>query len=503
MTNDKEGSSTSTVQENIALKCVQLTDSNYTTWAVLMETILKAYGLWETINPKKGSSAIDEKKTHTTKAMIFQTIPQDILVQVAQYETAKEVWDSVKVRYLGADLVQKARLQTLRSELETLKMKENERVQDFSGKLGSIKAKFASLGTTLKDKIIVRKLLNSVPKKFLPIVATIEQYSEIDTMPFEEAVGRITAYEERIKSADEPEELMKEEVVIKAMVKECVRGTGRSEGTRRKKRKKKHISCGMMKNQHYCEDKSRKLKTHLEQINVLDAKGIKACKVSGLGRRPTNPIEAPNLTRIAIKRHQTNVGDQLFLLLETVNVTETRRKEKGDPVAILNATNKRRRRDRTRGGITGHGGSQDVLGELPPVIGIAKLLGLAQENQEAVKECYKEYIGMAKRYYEGAKRTKQEKPEVVVGKGSGTAGIKRPQAVADVIAEIGDSLDGTQGRIAQDDAKVEGSNSVWTTDNNGEEYTSRFIEDIKASRTKKLRKEDFGITTLGRNCWTD
>ncbi|PWA42405.1 zinc finger, CCHC-type [Artemisia annua] len=141
-----------------------------------METILKAYGLWETINPKEGSSATDEKKMHTTKAMIFQTLPQDILMQVAQYETAKEVWNSVKVRYL-----------------------------DFSGKLGSIKAKFASLGTTLEDKIIVRKLLNSVPKKFLPIVATIEQYSEIDTMPFEEAVGRITAFEERIKDA-EPEE---------------------------------------------------------------------------------------------------------------------------------------------------------------------------------------------------------------------------------------------------------------------------------------------------------
>ncbi|GJS65040.1 bulb-type lectin domain-containing protein [Tanacetum coccineum] len=45
---------------------------------------------------------------------------------------------------------------------------------------------------------------------------------------------------------------------------------------------------------------------------------------------------------------------------------------------------------------------------------IAKLLGLAQENQEAVKECYKEYIGMAKRYYEGATRTKQEKPEDVM-----------------------------------------------------------------------------------------
>ncbi|PWA91392.1 zinc finger, CCHC-type [Artemisia annua] len=253
MTNEKEGSSMSKVQENIALKCVQLTDSNYTTWAVLMETILKAYGLWETINPKEGSSATDEKKMHTTKAMIFQTLPQDILMQVAQYETAKEVWNSVKVRYLGADLVQKARLQTLRSELETLKMKENESVKDFSGKLGSIKAKFASLGTTLEDKIIVRKLLNSVPKKFLPIVATIEQYSEIDTMPFEEAVGRITAFEERIKDA-EPEENDLSKLLIASSNKignwhngrrrgDQGHGKGRGKGTVHEDQDKKKYRC--------------------------------------------------------------------------------------------------------------------------------------------------------------------------------------------------------------------------------------------------------------------
>ncbi|PWA99405.1 zinc finger, CCHC-type [Artemisia annua] len=139
MTKDKEGSSMSTVQENVALKCVQLTDSNYTHWAILMETILKAYCLWEPIG---STEKVDEKKAHTTKAMIFQTI----------------------------------------------------------------RARFKNLGSTLKDKTIVRKLLNSVPKKCLPIVATIEQYSEIDTMPFEEVIGRITAFEERIKSTDEPEE---------------------------------------------------------------------------------------------------------------------------------------------------------------------------------------------------------------------------------------------------------------------------------------------------------
>nr|GEZ61268.1 zinc finger, CCHC-type [Tanacetum cinerariifolium] len=103
-----------------------------------------------------------------------------------------EVWDSIKVKHLGADLVQKARLQTLRSELETLRMKPNETVSEFGGKLSSIMVKFKGLGETLQDKVLVRKLLNSVPKKFLPIVATIEQYQDLDEMSFEEAVGRLT-----------------------------------------------------------------------------------------------------------------------------------------------------------------------------------------------------------------------------------------------------------------------------------------------------------------------
>ncbi|GJU33938.1 ATP-dependent 6-phosphofructokinase 6-like protein [Tanacetum coccineum] len=63
-------------------------------------------------------------------------------------------------------------------------------------------AKFKGLGGTLEDKVLVRKLLNSVPKKFFPIVATIEQYQDLDEMSFEEAIGRLTAFEERIKSQD-------------------------------------------------------------------------------------------------------------------------------------------------------------------------------------------------------------------------------------------------------------------------------------------------------------
>ena len=203
MVEDNASSSASIREGNVPLQCPKLTDTNYTTWALMMETILKACGLWKVID---GTKENDEKAENTAKGMIFQTLPQDMLMQVAQYTTAKEVWNSIKVKHLGADLVQKARLQTLRSEFETLKMKPDESASEFAGKLSSIQAKFKSLGGTLKDKALVRKLLNSVPKKFLPIVASIEQYQEIDTMQFEEAVGRITAFEERLKSQDEPED---------------------------------------------------------------------------------------------------------------------------------------------------------------------------------------------------------------------------------------------------------------------------------------------------------
>ncbi|GJW16085.1 zinc finger, CCHC-type containing protein [Tanacetum coccineum] len=79
---DKPSSSASVREQgNISLQCPKLTETNYTTWALLMKTILKAHGLWKTIDTK---DAIDEKKTHTSKAMIFQTLPKDVLMQVAQ-----------------------------------------------------------------------------------------------------------------------------------------------------------------------------------------------------------------------------------------------------------------------------------------------------------------------------------------------------------------------------------------------------------------------------------
>ncbi|GKD47705.1 zinc finger, CCHC-type containing protein [Tanacetum coccineum] len=70
-----------------------------------------------------------------------------------------------------------------------------------------------SLGHTMEDETLVRKLLNAVPDRYLQIVALIEQYSDLSEMTLEEAIGRLKTYEERIKykrgkQVDNQEKLM-------------------------------------------------------------------------------------------------------------------------------------------------------------------------------------------------------------------------------------------------------------------------------------------------------
>ncbi|GKC37253.1 hypothetical protein Tco_1049637, partial [Tanacetum coccineum] len=51
---------------------------------------------------------------------------EDLLMQVAGCGTAKEIWDSLKSRFIGTEDVQQAHSQQLKSEFERLVMKEDE-----------------------------------------------------------------------------------------------------------------------------------------------------------------------------------------------------------------------------------------------------------------------------------------------------------------------------------------------------------------------------------------
>ena len=131
----------------------------------------------------------------------MQCLPDDLLMQVAAKKTGKEVWDSLKARFVGEESVKKARLQTLKGEFDALYMKEDESVDSYSGKLSRMAVRNGNLGGSLDDTTLVKKLFDTVPERFINVVAGIEQICNLSTLTFADAVGRLKTFEERTRRA--------------------------------------------------------------------------------------------------------------------------------------------------------------------------------------------------------------------------------------------------------------------------------------------------------------
>ncbi|GJY79920.1 zinc finger, CCHC-type containing protein [Tanacetum coccineum] len=179
-------------------QCPKLKTTNYTVWAIQIKVILEAQGLWEAIEPKKDTQ-LDDKKDKSAIAFLYQALTEDVILQVASCKTAKELWESLKKRHVGEEKVQQARLQSLMIGFNTLQMKDDDTVDAFTAKLNGYATKAKELGKTLDESLLVRKLLDSTPDRFIQIVASIEQTSDLDDITLDEITGKLKAFEERIK----------------------------------------------------------------------------------------------------------------------------------------------------------------------------------------------------------------------------------------------------------------------------------------------------------------
>ncbi|XP_076904047.1 uncharacterized protein LOC143559317, partial [Bidens hawaiensis] len=176
------------VSGGISLQVPKLNGTNYITWVIVVEAILDDKDLWDAVQPEEGA-AINAKKNKTAKSFLFQLVDGDILLQISQYKNARDIWTTLKARYVGAERVQKARLLTLKSEFEKLKMAENETVDEL-----------------FEQDALVKKLLDAVPDKYFQLVASIEQSVDLDSLMVEDAIGRLKAFEERLQGRERASE---------------------------------------------------------------------------------------------------------------------------------------------------------------------------------------------------------------------------------------------------------------------------------------------------------
>ncbi|XP_013703493.2 uncharacterized protein LOC106407215 [Brassica napus] len=183
-----------------SINCPMLSATNYTVWAIRMKTLLKVHKAWDVIEQETE----EIEKNDMAIALIFQSIPEALVLQVGDIDNAKKVWEAIKARHMGADRVKEARLQTLVAEFDHLKMKDNDTIDNLVGKLSEIASKSSALGEIIEETKLVKKFLSSLPRKrYIHIVASLEQVLDLKTTSFKDIIGRLKAYEERVCAEEE------------------------------------------------------------------------------------------------------------------------------------------------------------------------------------------------------------------------------------------------------------------------------------------------------------
>ena len=182
------------------ISCPMLSSTNYIVWSIRIKVLLKIHKVWDAIEVESDNG----EKNDMATALLFQSIPETLILQVGELDTAKKVWDAINARHMGADRVREARLQTLMAEFDGLKMKDSDTINDFVGKLSEISSKSAALGEVVEETKLLKKFLSSLPRrKYIHIVASLEQVLDLKTTSFEDIIGRLKTYEERVAEEED------------------------------------------------------------------------------------------------------------------------------------------------------------------------------------------------------------------------------------------------------------------------------------------------------------
>ena len=111
----------------------------------------------------------------TSTWLIQSCIEDSILPWISGATSAYQDWNLLESAYKGTDRIKMIRLQTLRLQFESLKMKESKSVDQFMTRVSGIVTQFQTYGEPLEQKIIFQNILRCLTKKFAMVVTSIEE----------------------------------------------------------------------------------------------------------------------------------------------------------------------------------------------------------------------------------------------------------------------------------------------------------------------------------------
>nr|KYP70093.1 hypothetical protein KK1_009301 [Cajanus cajan] len=120
-----------------------------------------------------GSLKETRSKDKAALYLLYRAVDELGFEKIARASTSKEAWDILAKVYKGADKVKQVRLQTLRGELESMKMNQSEWVSDYITRVQTMVNQLNQNRETLTVVRVVEKILRSLTDSFENVVCAI------------------------------------------------------------------------------------------------------------------------------------------------------------------------------------------------------------------------------------------------------------------------------------------------------------------------------------------
>ena len=120
---------------------------------------------------------------------LFCGVTNEEFKKISSMEVAKEAWTILETTYEGTKAVKTMKLQKLTSSFEEIRIEEDETFNEFYAKLKDIGNSTFNLGEFIAESKIVRKILRSLPERFIAKITAIEKVKDIDQLPLTKLMG--------------------------------------------------------------------------------------------------------------------------------------------------------------------------------------------------------------------------------------------------------------------------------------------------------------------------
>jgi len=127
--------------------------------------------------------------------MLYRTIFEN----TASASTSEEAWDIMEKVFKGVNRVKQMRLQTLRGELEAMKMNDSNDVSSYITRLQTVVDQLKHNGETLTDARVVEKILLSLTDDFENVVCALEQSRNLEETKIDDLGASLEEHEQRNK----------------------------------------------------------------------------------------------------------------------------------------------------------------------------------------------------------------------------------------------------------------------------------------------------------------